>query len=453
MKKKLDRLRLKSLCIHPWSHIAINPDGEAQPCCHTRWTKDMSGTNISNGFGNIKENTVDEIMNCDKMKEIRTTMLSGELPEICSKCSYFESTKTRSPRQHAYYNKYADDVLEDIPKTLPDGSITAYKLRYWDLRYSNVCNMACIMCSPEWSHKWTAEVKSLDASMTSEEMKWNLHSALVTDRERITNYDKVLDISNHLDWVDNGIDDVQKIYFAGGEPLQMEEHWYILEQLDKRNRHRDVYIKYNTNLLKLDYKGKSVLDYWKKWDKSKLYIECSIDETNARAEYIRYGTKWKQILENIAAIKQENINISPIISIGCYNIFRLPELMQELEDLFITADNYFKPHLNPVFTKAFSIPVLPDKYKKQIYKNIKRWEKSTNALRPTLINTFYNQLQKPHDEHAAKAFLRKTAILDASRGNNIFESIPEMEIVNNMYPGVYQQAQDTFFENSTWERK
>lgn len=449
--KKINPYKLRdTLCIHPWSHLAVNPDGSVIPCCHARWKNPKRDETNPNVLGNMKTHTLDEIFNGEKMKKIRHQMMNGILPEEnCSKCAYYESINVKSPRQWAYHMEQADATMKDIAEnTNPDGSLNDYKIRYWDLRYSNVCNMSCIMCSPEWSHKWTAEYKALDASMTTEKAKWDLASALVLPREEVLAAPKKQDLSNHLDWVDKGINDVQKIYFAGGEPMAMDEHWYILNKLDENKRY-NVVIKYNTNMLKLEHRGQSAVDIWKKWSTRNLLVECSIDETGKRAEYIRYGTDWKVVSENIRKVVEAGIRIKPIISVGCYNIHRLPELFEELSELFAGGvEKAFEPTFNPVFTKAFSIPVWPDEEKEKIIENLKKLEPKLTVK--NRLKVFYDLLKQPHDEASARAFLRKVAVLDISRNNSVFDDIPELEVVNDKYNDYYGHCQKLFRDHSTW---
>ena len=51
------------------------------------------------------------------------------------------------------------------------------------------------------------------------------------------------------------LDHVEQIYFAGGEPLMMEEHYNILEELVRRKRF-DVRLIYNTNFTHTELRGK-----------------------------------------------------------------------------------------------------------------------------------------------------------------------------------------------------
>jgi radical SAM protein with 4Fe4S-binding SPASM domain len=435
-----NKLKSKGLCIHPWSHLAINPNGDVIPCCHQR------GSNPTI-LGNVKKDSVDDIFNGEKMKKLRKDMLNGILPEdTCHKCIHYEKLGVKSPRQWAFHNNYADKVVESISRTEPDGTFKDYKIKYWDLRFSNICNMTCVMCSPEFSSRWTQEAKKLANSMKSEEAVESLGHALVLDRSVLDN-EKVINVNDQIKWVDKGIHDVEKIYFAGGEPLIMDAHWYILEKLDELKKY-DVDIKYNTNLLKIDYKGKSAIDYWKKWSKRDLLIENSLDESGARAEWIRYGTDWKVVSGNIRKLIDANIRCQPIVSIGCYNIFRLPEILDEFEELYKGNNERFAPRLNPVFSNAWCIQVLPDDFKRKIKKKIKRYEKSKRIHNPQLLKTFYAELDKPHNPTALRNFLRKSAILDCSRSKKLFEAIPELEFLNDIGNNEYYKTKKLFWENS-----
>ena len=179
------KLKATSLCIHPWSHLAINPNGDVVPCCHQR------GANPTI-LGNVKEKTIDEIFNGDKMKKLRVDMLNGILPEdTCHKCVNYEKIGVKSPRQWAFTQHYSPGVMDIIPTTQEDGTLPDFKIRYWDLRFSNICNMTCVMCTPQFSSRWTIEANRLYKSMTSDDAKKQLMQTLVLSEEDTIGMDKV----------------------------------------------------------------------------------------------------------------------------------------------------------------------------------------------------------------------------------------------------------------------
>jgi hypothetical protein len=108
----------------------------------------------------------------------------------------------------------------------------------------------------------------------------------------------------------------------------MPEHWQILEMLVE-NKRFDVKISYNTNASTWTYGKKNVLEYWKLWKYGKIEIWPSIDEIGERAELIRSGTVWSKIDANLKElIKLPNLRIKPGITVGAWNVFRLPEILE-----------------------------------------------------------------------------------------------------------------------------
>lgn len=434
---------LSKICIHPWSHLAFNPNGDIWPCCHQR--------NNPVVLGNMHTDKIDDVFNSEAIKKIRTEMLNGKLPEdACGKCKHFESIPVKSPRQSALQNKYAQQVLDEIDtNTKADGTVTDYKIRYWDLRWSNLCNMSCVMCGVDWSSKWTQDIKNIVKNYNKETVEKD--SRLNFLQGQLDKTSKKVNKVPNLSWVDKHIHDVEYIYFAGGEPLIMPEHWYILEKLVEQKRF-DVKIKYNTNMLKLDYEGKNAVDYWKYWSHEKLIVEGSIDETGARAEWIRYGTNWNKVKNNILHLRNNNIKTQPIISVGCYNVFRLPEIIEELWSLYENPLAKISPYVNPVYNKEFSMDILPNDMKQKTISNIEKLEKTVNI--PSWGQQFkklYIELNKPHSTENAKRFLRKSALLDLHRNTNVFYAIPELEVVNNMYDDLYTKTKEQYNELRSME--
>ena len=57
----------------------------------------------------------------------------------------------------------------------------------------------------------------------------------------------------------------RKIYWAGGESLIMDEHWYIMNKLVEMGRTKKIIMRifYNTNFSKLVYKEQDAQSYGK----------------------------------------------------------------------------------------------------------------------------------------------------------------------------------------------
>jgi radical SAM protein with 4Fe4S-binding SPASM domain len=409
-------MKKDTICAIPWMHLNFEPNGKVVPCCLT---------STHNYFaGDLTTQSIEEIWNSDNMKSLRLQMINGEQPKICSTCFNKESVTGLSGRIHN--NKAFPQVLERIPEITDEtGHVSEMNLLYWDFRFSNLCNLKCRSCGPRYSSAWVPDAKKL---------------GLISDQDKVWNIDSV-DDANNFDFLTEQIGVVEKIYFAGGEPLMMDEHWQILELLDKNKRH-DVKICYNTNCTTFTYKNKDVFDYWKNWNADKLEIWPSIDEIGPRAELIRSGTVWTKVENNLKRLTTlDNALIKPGITVGAWNVFRLPEIITHLVDIGVINSerhhqNFF---LNLIeMPLHYNIAILPDKFKNKTRKRLVKFIGSFNKKYNTNIKEHFTQiiseLSKEHNPNAAQRFVNMTAKVDNVRKEKFYDVVPELKMLKRIYP-------------------
>ena len=410
IQKQKSSMSNDKICAVPWMHLNFEPNGKVVPCCLT--------SHYNYFAGDLNTQSIDAIWNSNNMKKLRKEMINGIEPDICSTCFKKEKVTGESGRIH--HNKEFKNVLKDIPIiTEADGTCNKMELKYWDFRFSNLCNMKCRSCGPRYSSAWVPDAKKL--GYTDQEKVWSIES--VDDQ---TNFDFLKDQVQH----------VQKIYFAGGEPLLMPEHWQILDMLVE-NKRFDVKISYNTNASTLSYGKKSAIDYWNQWESGKIEVWPSIDEFGPRAELIRSGTVWSKVEENLIELsKLENILVRPGMTIGAWNVFRLPELINHLISIGVICarHNYQNFFINLLqFPAHYHVSILPDDFRKETTDKLKAFIISHNKKYNTTIDHLFtyiiHELEKPHDPVAAKKFLQVSKQIDDVRDENIFEVIPELRIL------------------------
>ena len=409
-------MKTRTICAIPWMHLNFEPNGKVVPCCLT---------STHNYFaGDLTTDSIEEIWNSDNMKSLRLQMVNGEEPKICSTCFNKERVTGLSGRIH--HNKAFPKVLERIPKiTDQTGYVSEMNLLYWDFRFSNLCNLKCRSCGPRYSSAWVPDAKKL---------------GLISNQDKVWNIDSV-DNTNNFDFLTEQINVVEKIYFAGGEPLMMDEHWQILELLDKNKRH-DVKISYNTNCTTFTYKNKDVFDYWKKWNADKLEIWPSIDEIGPRAELIRSGTVWSKVEANLKRLTTlDNTLIQPGITVGAWNVFRLPEIINHLVDIgVINSERHYQNFfLNLIeMPLHYNITILPDKFKNKTRKRLIKFIGSFNKKHNTDIREHFTQvlaeLSKAHNPNAAQRFVNMTAKVDNVRKEKFYDVVPELKMLKRIYP-------------------
>lgn len=285
-------------CVIPWIHCSIETTGEVYPC---------SVYDPSKGsMGSLKNYTIEEIWHSENYKTLRSQMLKGMIPEGCISCYKTEEHGGQSKRQRE--NNLRKHLLHLVQNDSPP-----FELRYVDFRFSNICNFKCRYCGPMSSHSIASEYKQL---------KWN--NTYDTD---ILKFKK----ENIIDSLYKRINDLEEIYFCGGEPLLMDEHYEFLEKLiDAGNT--DLVIRYSSNLSRLTYKNKHILDYWKHF--SNISVHASIDHYGPKLEYIRKGAKWKEILSNLKEISgYNNIELRIAGTVSVFNVLDLSDIFETFNNL------------------------------------------------------------------------------------------------------------------------
>jgi sulfatase maturation enzyme AslB (radical SAM superfamily) len=225
------------------------------------------------------------------------------------------------------------------------------------------------------------------------------------------------------------LDYVEQIYFAGGEPLLMEEHYRILEELVKRGR-TDVRLIYNTNFTHTDLKGRSVFEYWKQF--RSVAVGASLDDSGRRGEYIRKGTDWAVVEQNrrdmLRVCPEVDFYISPTLSI--MNARHLPDFHRDwVEKGLIRAQDL---NVNILQDPAhYRIDIAPAEYKQMLtalYQSHIQWLSSQDPLNRATQGfesaiTFMNTTD---NTHLIDTFWRKTHELDSIRTESILDIIPEL---------------------------
>jgi radical SAM protein with 4Fe4S-binding SPASM domain len=400
-----------TFCIMPWVHLHTWPNGNVYPCC-------LADSDYP--LGNLKDNTLEEIWNSPDLKKIRVELLGGKKPEVCKRCYMQEDMGSPSFRVSSN-NQWQHHIDKAVETTLEDGTDTNFKLNYWDFRFSNVCNLKCRMCGPELSSSWYDDQIKMYGSSTTPK-------ALVHCND--------LSKEDIMIYVDRFINDVEEIYFAGGEPFIMEEHYLILEKLIAAGNTK-CRIRYNTNFTSLKFKKWDLIELWKPFIKDNLdnvRIFASLDGIEEVAEYARKNTKWSAVESNIKRVRGAGMNVWTSSTINIFNIFHLPVFVERMHELGIPSD---KMQMNNVLT--FPDYYCVDDLKQMAIENLDNHIKKY-SFRSNLVGHpyDYNFLQKNYDvikkyfdmpttrpkEEVLKDFKRFTETKDKWREESFVQTFP-----------------------------
>lgn len=409
----------KHFCVLPWIHFHAWPDKKVMPCCIADSEQPVS--EIKPG------ESILDLMNSDEYKKMRLAMLNDEKYEACTRCYDLEDNGTWTLRNSQNKVRGLDSV-DLIEMTNADGSIDEFKLKYMDMRFSNLCNYKCRSCGPGCSNLWGEEklkIISEDDFVT----KFGRKETLVTCTEE----------TDFMDNLKPYLNDVEECYFAGGEILVTPEHYECMDYWIENGLADQVNLNYTTNMSilshKVDGKKRDLFEMWKHFPNIEIW--ASIDAIGEQGELVRKGFKWKKVQENLLRIRDEapNIKLGITPTISVWNIFNYCEMFDWMyKEGFISAEN--PPRLNILtYPDWASITVLPMDARKKLIQKFKGYiaKFAGNDEDIHLRNDFRVLVQTlwsgKDDKAAMRKFFQENDQMDGFRNEELDEVVPQLKEV------------------------
>jgi len=398
----------ETFCMLPWMHLHSFPDGRAYPCCFAFDKFDV---------GNLNNQSMEEVFNGEKMKQMRLNMLNNKKSRECIKCYDQEKSGFFSLRLSS--NKHFGHNIGLINSTKEDGSAD-FIIKYWDIRFSNLCNMACRSCGTWFSSNWYEDHKKLTGQPP------NHPKIMRVGRDSDDIWKQMLEQFEH----------VEQFYFAGGEPLIMPEHYNILKELDRRKMYH-VRLIYNTNLSRTTFKDMDVLELWNKFDS--VSVGASLDAEGPRAELMRKGTVWEDIVAN----RKRMLDVCPQVdfyissTVGLLNSLHVTDFHKNCVELGLIKPQDFNFNLLQ-FPNWQRMDLLPEKYKEQVkekYQSHIDWLKPLDKLtRATMgFESGLDYLFRRDMSKFLPTFFAETRKYDSIRNENTVDVFPEWKELFEQY--------------------
>jgi hypothetical protein len=348
----------KTFCMAPWTHTYISPQSERRLCCASReehsFQKQYIDSSNDSKYGKIKESktsledyqpiSLKEHWNSPYMRDIRVKLMGGEEIPQCDVCNK-DILSVSTYRQWFTGNLFRDKIQEAFDKTDETGFTTMEPISF-DYRFSNLCNFKCRMCGEQLSSSWETEKRIHNMWSVKHQpfMVPEIKSAMEEFQNSVVE-------PEFKDAVQRGI--VEEIYWVGGEPLMYDIHWWTLEEMTTNGSAKNCYLRYNSNLSRVEYRGKNLYDYLPQF---KDWLMCaSIDGTGEIVEFVRKGIVWEKWLDNfkqglkLPGGKDKMLLDLTITGPGMFSLKDLFDLSVEL-DVKIETKIMFAFHPDIVFS-------------------------------------------------------------------------------------------------------
>lgn len=252
-------------CAAPWNLIYVDCDGAVKIC--------VKGNEY---FGNLQNNTIDEILASSRIRQIKTEILNDQISRHCAACLALENNGSNNKKYSFLRNNY-NQLARDIDINYKD--CDTFVLGALDLHWSSICDLKCVTC-------WAKQSSSIAVEQSLPVRHLPTEHAL-----------------KFIDWVVTRQSTLKEIYLSGGEPTMIKYNARLLQQIHKRD---DLTIRVNSNLMwDLDNAViKEILKF------PKVLFTCSADAIEKRFEYIRRGASWNKFCDRLQfLLRQSNVEV------------------------------------------------------------------------------------------------------------------------------------------------
>ena len=362
-----DMLTNPYFCPMLWRGLMYNFDGKVKNCIRSV---------DSMPIGDIKHQSAEQVVLGTENVARQTAVINHQPVASCRTCYDLE------------HGKKGFDIISDrifYLKELKNTPTSLYQANQFDLatidvRWTNLCNLACVYCSPEYSSRWANEL--------------NIHAEQPTLEQQNNFKQYIFDHAATLDHV----------YLAGGEPLLMKENLELLQNINP-----DVNLRINTNLTKTDTKVFETICGFKN-----VHWIVSVETLATEFEYIRYGHKWQDFLDNLQVIKQLNHKISFNMIWFLLNYDSIFDCVDYLKDAGFHNNSFIiGALLNPAYLNIRQLP-------ENVLHLLKTKLESRIAEKPgyLLEDSYQNMLHyiaQPFEKNLSNSF-EQLAIMDQRRG-------------------------------------
>lgn len=282
-------------CILPFMALNTRPNGGVKPCSEVMGmspikqnTTEETLVDSTNPYHNLTKESLHDVWNGEFMKDFRNNRLNGKYSKFCEVCYQHEAKGIESKRL-TNIKKHYDDNKHLVNEAAANNGYMNTMPVWWELRLSSICNEACRMCIPQTSSKMREEFAKFKDELP-ESVKQNTSVAM----SNYARYGYLGDNDNFKQQLYDNLDTVKYIELHGGEPTNDKNMWEVVEHIVSTGHADHIHIHVHTNIHALKQRHVELWNHFKSG-----WIGVSIDAYKEENEYIRNGSSWEKIEENL----------------------------------------------------------------------------------------------------------------------------------------------------------
>lgn len=370
------------------THLAINPAGQAGPCCR------------NNGKTSLQSRPLSEVFLDNKLQEIRNKLQNEIQIKECDKC-WFEEKESNRKSMRQYNNEEKDfSFLESL-----QGADLIHSL---EIAFSNHCNYRCRHCSSLSSSKWYKEDILLGRPVYEKTLLEPDVDTFNIEELKNLNYIKLL----------------------GGEPLINKNHDRFLKKLDEMGILQNISLEYVTN--GSVWPSNEIIDLWKKAKNLRFVI--SLDDVEEQFNYFRTDGNFETVKKNLNNFTELYLENRKKVLLGLHCVVNVLNLRRM--SYIVKYIDYNFPHWQYTFDRVKTPEFLRTSQWSNHYGQIQ-----IDELEVIKGNTFFNGPKKrnlqnliniishecKNDHTDLTEFFKINNMLDRSRDTHLLDMHPYME--------------------------
>jgi organic radical activating enzyme len=374
-----------------------------KPCCSFADGKDVNWDNTK--LQNI--NSFNEVLNTNQWKNLRDKIS----PDNCIRCIESEKqTNFKISSAHSL-RTYWNEIIKD----------NEVQLELMHISVDSLCNMSCLSCSPTQSSSWNKKKNIKELAENGFNFKYNNElTSYVENFKRVaenTDYSKL-----------------KVLKISGGEPFYSDNVYWFIKHLESKVdlNNIDLWINTNASIIPKD-------NMWQLIQKFKtIHIDMSIDAVGEYHEYVRYGSKWSDVLSFIEFIKNNKSNNMYLCAHSVYSILNF-NVYNKILDFFVENNIEFTYTIlqYPKYLSILNLPITfrnfykLEKKNKELYyftNQISTW--SPKKVIEIKINQTLQSSIKYENNGTLKKYLE---IMEKENNNKLEDYNPELKKIIEEY--------------------
>jgi MoaA/NifB/PqqE/SkfB family radical SAM enzyme len=357
----------------------------------------------------VYRQSLEEIWNSETMRSMRRDMLAGQWVKGCDFCYQQEAVGCVSVRQEAnaaWRDREripldifrSQDVAADFRPSPPD---------YLQLTVGTQCNLKCRMCNGGASSR---------INLDPVHRRWaGVEDDAIANGQRWWQQDRF--IRNLFPNPDR----LRTLNLIGGEPLIVKEVGALLQYLINAGVASQVLLEVATNATTAHAPWLELTRHFRE-----VILHPSIDGFGTTYEYIRYPARWEKLVGNLEKLRQlPKTSLSANVTVQAYNALEIVDLFRFLDKVRVPFGAYATP-----YPDHLTIRVLPPRLRRLAAVRLRAYaerdclDKHREMVRALALGL--EALEGHWDQSLFHEFMVFTNDLDASRGQSVRTSLPEL---------------------------